>query len=186
MPGENPVRNKRGKQSRNRKEAGLFPERQNDFLRKVIEAEDTWGCAVSPKGFRLPENTPEPDINATKSTTSVCLIDVERLAGEILKLDRAVEGLATAGRLFIGEQLEKVQYIFEYMIKPQIIGSDEVYEMERMLRAMQTLCGLDENEWKRFLKERKQAIDLMRATTEIVVRRLIRNVVEGANLEVKK
>jgi hypothetical protein len=31
-------------------------------------------------------------------------INVDRLAGEILKLDREVEGLATAGRVLMGQQ----------------------------------------------------------------------------------
>ncbi len=107
--------------------------------------------------------------------------NVDRLAGEILRLDREVEGLATAGRLLFGQQVRIIGYIYEDAIKPQIAGSEEAYEIERMLRAMKAFCGLDEAEWRRSLKARKQAIDIMRATTEIVVRRLIKNVVERGN-----
>jgi hypothetical protein len=108
-------------------------------------------------------------------------IDIDRLAGEILRLDREVEGLATAGRLFIGQQVRMIGHIYEEIIKPQIVGSEEACEMERMLRAMEAFCGLDETEWRRSLKAKKQAIDIMRATTEIVVRRLIGNVMEKGN-----
>ena len=108
-------------------------------------------------------------------------VDVDRLAGEILKLDREVEGLERVGRLFIGQQVRMIGYVYEDMIKPQISGSEEAYDMERMLRAMEAFCGLDETGWRRSLKARKQATDIMRATTEIVVRRLIRNVIERGN-----
>ena len=109
-------------------------------------------------------------------------IKVERLAGEILRLDREVEGLVAAGRLFFGQQVRMVGYIYEDNIKPQIANTEETYEMERMLRAMDTFCGLDEAEWRRSSKARKQAIDIMRATTEIVVRRLIKEVLEHGNV----
>jgi hypothetical protein len=46
-------------------------------------------------------------------------IDIDRLAGEILRLDREVEGLATAGRLFIGQQVRMIGHIYEEIIKPQ-------------------------------------------------------------------
>lgn len=108
-------------------------------------------------------------------------INVDRLAGEILRLDREVEELRTAGRLFMGQQVRTIRYIYESMIKPQISGSQETYEMERMLRAMEVFDSLDETEWRRSLKARKQAIDIMRATTEIVVRKLIKNVIERGN-----
>lgn len=104
-----------------------------------------------------------------------------RLAGEILRLDREVEGLVTAGRELMGQQVRKINYIFEDMIKPQIAGSDEVYDMERMLRAMEDFCGLDETQWKRSLRARKQAIDIMRTTTEVVLRKLVHNVLEKGN-----
>jgi hypothetical protein len=108
-------------------------------------------------------------------------INVDRLAGEILKLDREVEGLARAGRLLMDQQVRMIGYVYEGMIKPQIAGSEEAYEMERMLRAMEAFCGLNETEWRRSLKARKQAIDIMRATTEIAVRKLIMNVLERGN-----
>ena len=113
-------------------------------------------------------------------------INVDRLAGEILRLDREVEGLVSAGRLQMGQQIRTISYFYEYMIKPQITGSEETYEMERMLSAMEGFVGLDEAEWRRSLKARKQAIDITRTTTEIVVRRLIRNVIENGNQEIKK
>lgn len=108
-------------------------------------------------------------------------INVDRLAGEILRLDREVEGLATAGRLFIGQQVRMIGYIYKDMIEPQISGSEEAYEMERMLRAMERFGGLDETSWKQSLKARKQALEIMRATTEIVVRKFIKNVTEKGN-----
>jgi len=113
---------------------------------------------------------------------SIERIKVDRLTGEILRLDREVEGLVTAGRRFFGQQIRMVGYVYEDDIKPQIVDTDEVYEMERMLRAMDTFCGLDEVEWRRSSKARKQAIDVMRATIEIVVRRLIKEVLEHGNV----
>lgn len=112
---------------------------------------------------------------------SIERIKVDRLAGEILRLDREVEGLVTAGRQFFGQQIRMVGYIHEDNIKPQIVDTEEAYEMERMLRAMNTFCGLDEAKWRRTYKSRKQAIDIMRVTTEVVVRRLIKEVLEHGN-----
>jgi len=108
-------------------------------------------------------------------------INVDRLVGEILRLDREVEGLVTAGRQFIGQQVRMISYLYEDMIKPQIPGSEEAYEMERMLRAMEEFCGLDKVEWRRSAKARKQAIDVMRATTEIILRRFLKNTLERGN-----
>jgi len=108
-------------------------------------------------------------------------INVDRLAGELLKLVREVEALSTAGREYIGQQIGEVKYIFSEWIRPQISGSPEAYEMERMLRAMEDFSLLNESEWRRLRKARKQAIDVMRATTEVVARRLVRNVLEHGN-----
>ena len=110
-------------------------------------------------------------------------IDVNRLVGQLLKLVREVEGLSTAGREYIDQQIGEVKYIFNDWIRPQISGSPEVYEMERMLRAMEDFCFLSEGEWRRLNKVRKQAIDVMRATTEVVVRRLVKEVLEHGNAE---
>lgn len=167
---------------------GIKP--RNDFERKLLEAEEN-GCAVAPPSFNWTDDEIEnPDgsveyFNPEYPNYKESMY-VERLAGEILKLDRAVEGLVTAGREMMSQQVEQIQYIFEYMIKPQILGSDEVFEMERMLRALRSVCRLDEYQWKASLKARKRAIDMMRATTEVVVRRLFRNVVERASPESKK
>jgi hypothetical protein len=46
-------------------------------------------------------------------------INVDRLAGEILRLDREVEGLATAGRVLMGQQVRMIEHVYEDMIKPQ-------------------------------------------------------------------
>jgi len=108
-------------------------------------------------------------------------INVDRLAGEILKLDRGVEGLATAGRLLMGQQIRMINYFYNDMIEPQIRSSEEAYEMGRMLRAIEKFSGLDETRWRQSLKARKQSLEIMRTTTEIVVRRLVRNVIERGN-----
>ena len=63
-------------------------------------------------------------------------IDVDRLVGVILRFDREVEALSTTGREYIDQQLGDIKLLFNECIKPQITGSPEVYEMERMLRAM--------------------------------------------------
>jgi hypothetical protein len=108
-------------------------------------------------------------------------INVERLVGEILKLDRKVEGLSTSWRDEFGQQVDTIRYIFDDLIKPQISGSLEVYEMGRTLHALDDFTLLDQADWKRLSKARKQAIDVMRATTEIVVRRLVNCVLENGN-----
>jgi len=108
-------------------------------------------------------------------------INVDRLVGEILKLDRKVEELSTTWRDEFGQQVNMIRYIFDDLIKPQILGSPEVYEMERMLQALDAFSLLDVSDWRRLSKARKQAIDVMRATTEIVVRRLVKCVLENGN-----
>jgi len=108
-------------------------------------------------------------------------INVDRLVGEILMLDRKVEELSTTWRESFGQQVNVIRYIFDDLIKPQILGSPEVYEMERMLRAMDNFCYLGISDWRRLTKARKQGIEVMRATTEVVVRRLVNNVLENGN-----
>ena len=39
-------------------------------------------------------------------------IDIDRLAGEILRLDGEAEGLVTAGRLFFGQQVRMIGYVY--------------------------------------------------------------------------
>lgn len=108
-------------------------------------------------------------------------INIDRLVGELLKLVREVEALSTARREYIGQQVGEVKYIFTEWIRPQISGSPEVYEMERMLRAMEDFSLLSESEWRRLRKARKHAIDVMRATTEVVARQLVKRVLEHGN-----
>ena len=60
-------------------------------------------------------------------------------------------------------------------------GSDcspEVYEMERMLRVMDDFSLLGEQEWRRLSKARKQAIEVMRLTAELVIRRFVKNILD--------
>jgi len=79
-----------------------------------------------------------------------------------------------------------IGYLFRDTIEPEIRGTEESYEMERMLRAMEGFCWLDDHDWRRLTKARKQAIDVMRATTEIVTRRFVRAVIEGSHRVVQK
>ena len=103
-------------------------------------------------------------------------INVDRFVGEILRLIRGVEALSTAGREYISQQIWEVRFVFNEMIKPQILDSPEVFEMERMLRAMDDFSLLGEREWRRLSKARKQAIEVMRLTSELVVRRFVKNI----------
>ena len=103
-------------------------------------------------------------------------INIDRFVGETLRLVRAVEALSTAGREYISQQIWEVRFVFNEMIKPQILDSPEVLEMERMLRAMDDFTLLSEREWRRLSKARKQAIEVMRLTAELVIRRFVNNV----------
>jgi len=113
-------------------------------------------------------------------------IDVNKLVGNILRLDREVERLATTGRAYIGQQVNLIGYLYRDTIEPEIRGTEEANEMERMLRAMEGFYWLDDHDWRRLTKARKQAIDVMRATTEIVARRFVRALTEGRNRVVQK
>lgn len=103
---------------------------------------------------------------------------VESLVGRMLRFDREVEALSTAQRWFMGQQVATITWLYEDTIKPYVSGSEEAYEMERMLRYMEDFGWLDEPAWRRLRRAKKQAIDVMRATTEIIMRRLVTNVLE--------
>jgi len=106
--------------------------------------------------------------------------DIDTLADKIFTLAREVEALVRETRLFFAEQLATVAVLYTAAIQPEISGTHEAYEMERMLRTMGDFCGLSEKAWRRSTKARKQALGMMRVTAHEVVRRLLRNVLENS------
>ncbi|MCK4402165.1 MAG: hypothetical protein KAV98_00100 [Dehalococcoidia bacterium] len=104
--------------------------------------------------------------------------DIDTLADKIFALAREVEALARETRMLFAQQLASVTILYTHAIEPEISGTLEAYEMERMLRTMDGFCGLSEREWRRSAKARKQAVKMMRVTAHEVIRRLLRNVLE--------
>jgi len=118
--------------------------------------------------------------------TTIEEIRVNNVVGALVRLIREVESLSTTGRECFTAQIETVKLVFESGIKPDITGSPEEYELERMFRAMEEFCLLDSLEWNRLRKARKQAIDVLRGTTELVARRLIKSLLENNSIYAEK
>jgi hypothetical protein len=108
-------------------------------------------------------------------------VDVNRLADMIFALARDVEQLAKENRYYFGDKLAWITIWYRDAIKPEIADTPEAYDMDRILGTLEDFCDLNEREWRRMAKARKQALEMMRVATNQVVRRLLRQALEAAN-----